>query len=197
MPNALSHVVSQSLTKGWYERPWLAKKAIRRFWSKVKKGKPSDCWTWVAGKNPQGYGQFNVGVTNMGAHRFAYFISKGAIPKHLMVCHSCNNPACVNPRHLWLGTSVESANHCIAKGRHARQGPKNPAKGKLNGRHTHPESVLRGEQQSQAKLTKRDVISIRRSFAADKLTKVKIAKQYGITRTRVWQIVTRKCWTHI
>lgn len=75
------------------------------------------CWEWQRGKNKRGYGQFWIIKTMIGAHRFSYFHHKGEIEKGLIICHTCDNPGCVNPQHLFLGTHQDNADDKVKKGR--------------------------------------------------------------------------------
>lgn len=87
-----------------------------RFWEKVKMAGPDQCWIWTA-DTIGGYGKIKVeGIHNM-AHRVSYTMHKGPIPKGLHVCHSCDNPPCGNPNHLWLGTVKENMADRDRKGR--------------------------------------------------------------------------------
>jgi hypothetical protein len=91
-----------------------------QFWSKVVKGTSRfDCWKWSGAKMRGGYGIFGIhGIkTPQRAHRFSYELHKGPIPKGLFVCHSCDNPECANPRHLWLGTQKQNMEDAKRKGR--------------------------------------------------------------------------------
>jgi len=92
----------------------------RRFWSKVSKGKSQDCWNWQASKGVLGYGQFAINGKPIGAHRAAWALTHGRYPT-LHICHSCDNPSCVNPDHLWEGTASENHMDRVAKGRHPNQ----------------------------------------------------------------------------
>lgn len=91
---------------------------IARFWSKVNKGlRPDDCWIWTAGKS-NGYGIFRVGDNKtISAHRYSYILHNGKEPGSLFVCHRCDNPSCVNPDHLFLGTQGDNIQDMIDKGR--------------------------------------------------------------------------------
>lgn len=110
-----------------------------RFWEKVQKGtSPTDCWLWLSGKQPSGYGNFLVNPETIGAHVYAYRLLKGPVPKGLELDHLCRNPSCVNPAHLEPVTHRENClrgegisarharkTHC-PKGHEYSQHPKNP-----------------------------------------------------------------------
>jgi hypothetical protein len=95
-----------------------------RFWSKVEMIPFHDCWEWVGCKVPAGYGQLRLGgkkEPNLFAHRVSYVIHNGEIGKGLFVLHKCDNPSCVNPRHLFLGTHQDNMNDMKAKGRQGKK----------------------------------------------------------------------------
>lgn len=75
------------------------------------------CWIWEKSKARKGYGQFYIGKKALRAHRVSYLIFKGNIDTGLLVCHTCDNPSCVNPHHLWLGTNMQNSQDKIKKGR--------------------------------------------------------------------------------
>ena len=99
---------------------------------------PSGCWFWTAYKDRAGYGTVRVGSKKRKAHRVMHEQIKGEIPAGLLVCHSCDNPSCVNPAHLWVGSSSENILDAVAKGRwtHTR-GPRESTTGELNPRYKH------------------------------------------------------------
>jgi hypothetical protein len=98
-----------------------AQKEIDRFWSKVDKGDPSDpdaCWVWTGSTFWDGYGSITVQKRTYMAHRFSYSLATGKeLPSHVLILHSCDNPACVNPRHLSEGTRSKNMQDMLARGR--------------------------------------------------------------------------------
>lgn len=89
---------------------------MTRFWSKVKVREPGDCWEWKACRSEYGYGLFRMGRMT-AAHRVAYALTYGEFNNDLFVLHKCDNPPCVNPSHLFLGTVTDNARDMLKKGR--------------------------------------------------------------------------------
>ncbi|MBI5315856.1 MAG: HNH endonuclease [Nitrospirae bacterium] len=87
-----------------------------RFWSKVAKGPPEDCWLWMGARLLTGYGVFSLGGSD-GAHRVAWMLTHGPIPPGRHICHHCDNPPCCNPAHLFCGTHLDNMRDRDRKGR--------------------------------------------------------------------------------
>lgn len=161
-----------------------------RFWEKVDRRGPDECWPWLAGCDKNGYGVFSIDHDHQRtAHAVAYELTSGAaLPEDMYGCHSCDNPPCCNPRHVFPGTAADNAHDRDAKGRTAR--------GKATGAYTHPERAPRGSRHGRAKLTDADIPVIRR-LCDDGWTQVALAARYGVSQRVVSGIVRRVAWRHI
>lgn len=159
-------------------------KAIKRFWDKVKIGAPEECWEFQGGKvGSKGvYGGFSFQGTTIRAHRYSYMISKGKIPEEMLVCHTCDNPICVNPNHLWLGDHLSNNRDRHAKGRT-----------KINPYLIKKEHHARGKNHGLAKLDEDKV----KSILKDERTTRLIALDYGVHASAITQIKNRKTWRHV
>jgi len=142
----------------------------RRYWSKVDRS--GECWEWLASKNHKGYGQFHINRHPYRAHRIAIFVDGSDIPSGMMVCHSCDNPGCVNPDHLFLGVDLDNVRDMHEKGR-AR--------------------VAFGESHCRAKITENDVRFIRSSGLSNK----DLSNMFGVTTQAIGKIKHRKRWKHV
>lgn len=152
-----------------------------RFWAKVQRpANDGACWVWVGARVEKGYGQIRVGSGTVKAHRLMLAAKLGRpIGEGLFTCHTCDNPSCVNPAHLWEGTSAENAQDRNRKGR--------------SGAHVHPERMARGETSGRAKLTDDEIRTIRNTAG----TLREIATPFGISRSQVSRIRRGEHWRHV
>lgn len=156
-----------------------------RFWSKVDKS--GDCWLWTGHRLKNGYGQFSLTTTRpVKAHRFAWELAHGPIPGGMMVCHHCDNPPCVRPDHLFLGTAKDNTQDAIRKGR-MYAGTPGPSR--------HRDRYLRGERNQNAKLTAEQVKEIRRQRGAK--TAKALAVEYGVSFALISHIQNGRVWRHV
>lgn len=138
----------------------------------------------------------------MLAHRFAYISENGPIENALFVLHKCDNPACVNLDHLFLGTHAENMRDMTAKVRQAHGDRHKETMRKVaarGGRHmsvTSPESVRRGSKVSGAKLTAQNVVEIRKRYASGELQKA-LAATFRVNQSQISDVVTRTTWKHL
>ena len=160
----------------------LTPKQLRRFWSKVEK--TDGCWIWKGGVNSR-YGRMKVDGKMIKTHRISFLIHGGIMTaERPFICHTCDNPICVNPKHLWAGTCDENLKDMVAKGRSTRGVSFNAGR--------------KGETNPKAKLTESDVIKIRSGFSKNPPTRVnETARKYGVTHHLISLIRDRKIWTHI
>lgn len=169
---------------------------------KVDKRGLDDCWTWMASRfsNGGGYGQFSIGGAGgsaIGAHRYSWDLHFGPIPEGMLVCHHCDNPPCVNPAHLFLGTHVDNALDMVAKGRSPKWAPgRVPISGDKHYARVDPSRMARGEASSQAKVTEADVREMRMLHASGS-TYAALARKYGVTYQAIAYIVRREHWAHV
>lgn len=113
---------SKSCARRWRHRD---RDDIARFWKYVNLGPILECWEWTGAKSSDGYGSFGIYVEGhqkaIGTHRFAWFATNGAIPDEMSVLHACDNPACCNPHHLFLGTQQDNIGDMVTKSRAAKK----------------------------------------------------------------------------
>lgn len=158
---------------------WNSSKVIDRFWKYTNKLEDDSCWNWLGGLSEDGYGQFGYRRTAVGAHRYSMmlYLNRELVAGEC-VLHHCDNPRCVNPRHLWLGTPADNSADMVRKERTFRGGG------------------AKGESNNHAKLTVSKVMKIRR-LAAKGVLRSEIAAKFGVTEWQIWSIVSRRSWKHV
>ncbi len=145
-----------------------------RFWKHVQK--TDQCWNWTSTKLPAGYGMIKADRSrkNLYAHRVSWEIHNGSIPDGLFVLHDCDNPSCVRPDHLFLGTQLDNMQDCVSKGR-------------LSGC---IEVSWHGEDNPRAKLTSDTAREIRLSAASLS----SLAKTFGVSKGTIWKVRSGYTW---
>ena len=163
------------------EMPYGVKQpAEERFWSFVDKGDENECWTWTGTKR-RGYGQIWIDGKLIFSHRYSYVkhnpygLSFDDI-EGCVVCHACDNPACVNPAHLFVGTTQDNIIDRDVKGRQV---------------------TAKGENNARAKLQDFHIREIRHAYAAGGVTQQNLADEFGVHRSVITNIINNKAWKHI
>jgi hypothetical protein len=197
-----------------------------RFWDKVNRDGPipahmahlGPCWVWTASTRG-GYGSIGISGRMERSHRVSWELANGPIPAGLCVLHHCDNPLCVNPGHLFLGTKKDNAKDMYSKGRRiplsgddhplrrnpelcsrgdshwARQRPEGLARGDDHWTHRHAERVPRGEKHHGTRITEaqaREVLRLR----ASGVTGLEIARRFGLPNAIVYD-VGKRTWLHL
>lgn len=147
----------------------LKERFFKHFGTPNKKG----CIEWKGSIGVFGYGRIAEGKKFFQAHRLSYIYNRGHIPEGLIVCHQCDNPPCVNPKHLFLGTYKDNTQDCHSKMRHNF-----------------------GTKNGQAKLNDEKIRAIRKRYK-EGASYYKIADEFGINFSNVGYIVKRKTWRHV
>lgn len=157
------------MPRGIYNR----RSTEKRFWDKVTK--TETCWVWT-GCIVRRYGGFQIKGKLVKAHRMAWILAFGEIPFDVIVCHHCDNPLCVRPDHLFLGTHKTNAEDRERKGRG------NPQKGERNG---------------SAKLTEKQVRNLRHLRKTKGISYAKLGRLFGICTMQAYDIVNGINWSHV
>ena len=201
--------------------PRLTDKVKARFWARVQKAGPDECWMWTGTTNTRGYGvDYLGGGLSMLMHRMSLILNgQAAADAALCALHRCHVPACVNPKHLYWGTRAENAADKVAAGRALTRDdaawlesvrkarpkgdrhwthrlPGRLATGERHRAQTCPESIARGEQHANAKLTEVEVLEIRRLANAGAPQR-RIAERFHVTQQTVSDIVRMRRWKYL
>ncbi len=136
--------------------------------------KKDECWERNVGLNSDGYSQICLGGKNHLAHRVSYRLFNGVVPKNKLVRHSCDNPSCINPKHLLLGTNKSNAQDAVER-----------------------ERYMRGEKHHATYLTGGQVIQLRSLWDSGRWTTTELATKFEVSRSCAWYIATRKTWKHL
>lgn len=146
---------------------------VNRFMSYVGKGAVNECWPWLGGHIPSGYGAFSVNGKSRGAHRVSYIVHGKGDPAGKVVRHTCDNPNCVNPAHLILGTQADNMRDRLTRGKYAR-----------------------GEGAHNVRLTTDMVIEARRR-RLNGASVYSLAKEYGVNKGTLHNAIYGKTWAHV
>ena len=147
----------------------------QRFWKYVDKKSDYECWSWTGSCNNDGYGHLNIKNKTTRITRFSWIIHNGKIPNGLCALHRCDNPKCVNPSHLFLGTQEDNIKDMINK----KRDNKAKQKGENNGMH---------------KLTLNEVKEIRKLYNKKQLTGKQIGKIFNVHQVTISRICNNKNW---
>lgn len=145
---------------------------LSRFLSKVEQ--QDDCWLWK-GSQVCGYGQFSVGTKSIRAHRFAYAVYKGSLKSGLIVMHNCDNPLCVNPKHLTQGTQSKNIRDCVKRGRYPDRKGQN-----------HGNSKLRDEEIGEI-----------RNLASVGLSQRALGQKFNVSHATIYHVLKGNTWNHV
>lgn len=179
-------------------------KQIERFWNGVDRMGDDDCWDWTGHRSPSGYGRITIDYKGYRTNRLAWMVTNGPIPDGLFACHKCDNPACCNPKHLFLGTHDDNMRDMAEKGRSAlgdRNGsrlyPERLARGDKNFYRMFPECALQGEKSPLAVLDDQTVRLIRFVYGNGGYTLTGLGKIFGVSFSTIHLIIKNKRWGHL
>ena len=167
------------------------------FWKKVGPPDRNGCRNYTGCLGSKNYGHIGRNGRIEKAHRIAWELANGRSPVDFLVCHSCDNPTCCNPDHLFLGTDADNMRDMARKGRDGFSKHPHVYGHLFHNRFRRGHSVSIGERHSQAKLTNEQVLAIRRRYAGGDCSQTDLAREYGLTQSHVGDIVRGELWTHL
>jgi hypothetical protein len=144
------------------------------FWSRVIAGGRADCWLWTGGLHHQGYGRFKFKGKLRLAHRLSWEFTRGHIITTTHVLHRCDNPPCVNPNHLFLGSHLDNMRDMKSKNRHPH-----------------------GERNGSSKITDKDVRRIRSLYKTELISHEELGLIFNINKATVTRIISKESWSHV
>lgn len=162
------------------------------FWRSIDIDTTTNCWNWTGSKYHKGYGFFVFRNQPQLAHRIAWVLTRGKIDEGKFVCHNCGNYLCVNPEHLYLGSRADYIGQMVKSGRIAH--------GERHGTKTQPQSVRRGQDAYQSKLTDELVVHLRRlaQYATEgQFSYSEYAEKYDVCAATIRDAIYGKTWKHL
>lgn len=165
-----------------------------RFWMNVRSSKDG-CWEWSGSLDNHGYGKIGIAGRTPRVHRFSYELHYGKITGGLFVCHRCDNPKCVRPDHLFLGTNTDNMRDAFAKG---RLRPPTPPPRVLADFTPIASSNLqwRGDRNPNATLSERAAIEVLRRVRAGE-SAMSLADEFGVSSSLISKIKRGRVWAHL
>jgi hypothetical protein len=181
------------------------KHTAETFWALVQRGADNVCWPYTGPRTPRGYGAITYRKKSWRAHRLAWTLTHGPIPKGQVVCHKCDNPPCCNPKCLFLGSNGDNTRDAQRKGRLA-SGDRHPTKvhgtahlprGADHHSKTQPACVARGERNGGAKISEATALAILKRRAETGLSAAKLAKEFLCGVGTVKHLLKGATWTYL
>lgn len=145
-----------------------------RFWSRVNVTVNIRCWQWLGRKDENGYGQVRINGKTMRAPRVAFWLRNGKWPNN--ACHTCDNPVCCNPNHIFDGTRSDNMRDMVSKGRN---------------------KTRIGEQHGRSVLTDQKVLDMRSNYRDGGISLESLAKKYGCSFSTAQRVIKRHNWKHL
>lgn len=141
-----------------------------------RSGGPDACWPWLGPRKESGYGRIRHRGRKVYVSHLVYELEYGSLPEGMCVLHTCDNPPCVNPKHLWAGTKADNNRDRMQKGRGGN---------------------LAGENNGRAQLTEDQVRKIRHRYSLGGVSQRRLAEEHGLTPPAIGYIVRREHWSHV